>query len=164
VIRRTTVEGSERADELVQPVTGAAPPSHQRATLGKARAWLPRRLSASLRLRRRTATSQLPYSIVSFPYSSKEIPSFVVQGIFLVSLWSGSRIKPAKSDGRGKTCEIPSIFPVIWEFDPDETGSMGLHPPPRIQVFCRHVETRRKCARAAGFSNASFESLVLRKE
>jgi hypothetical protein len=98
-----------------------------------------RRLSASLRLRRRTATSQLPYSIVSFPYSSKEIPSFVVQGIFLVSLWSGSRIKPAKSDGRGKTCEIPSIFPVIWEFDPDETGSMGLHPPPFHGPKNRHI-------------------------
>src|SRR5262249_15510657 len=39
----------------------------------------------------------------------------------------------------------------------------GLHPPPRIHVFCRHVETRRKCPLTAGFSNASFESLVLRK-
>src|SRR5262249_26018453 len=38
-----------------------------------------------------------------------------------------------------------------------------LHPPPRIHVFCRHVETRRKCPLTAGFSDASFESLVLRK-
>src|SRR5262249_16589484 len=30
----------------------------------------------------------------------------------------------------------------------------GLHPPPRIHVFCRHVETRRKCP----LTNASFES------
>jgi hypothetical protein len=29
-----------------------------------------------------------------------------------------------KSDYRAKTSEIPSIFPVIWEFDLDETGSM----------------------------------------
>src|SRR5262249_50693043 len=28
---------------------------------------------------------------------------------------------------------------------------------------CRHVETPRKCPLTAGFSNASFESLVLRK-
>src|SRR5262252_3993211 len=39
----------------------------------------------------------------------------------------------------------------------------GLPAPPRIHVFCRHVETRRKCPLTAGFSNASFESLVLRK-
>src|SRR5262249_41547677 len=38
-----------------------------------------------------------------------------------------------------------------------------LHPPPRIHVFCLHVETRRKCPRAAGFSNASFRSSGLRK-
>src|SRR5262245_6312641 len=29
-------------------------------------------------------------------------------------------------------------------------------------IHCRHVETRRKCPLTAGFSNASFESLVLR--
>src|SRR5262249_55019263 len=39
---------------------------------------------------------------------------------------------------------------------------LGLSTPPRIHVFCRHVETRRKCPLTAGFSNASFESLVLR--
>src|SRR5262249_23553911 len=38
-----------------------------------------------------------------------------------------------------------------------------LPAPPRIHVFCRHVETRRKCPLTAGFPNASFESLVLRK-
>ena len=42
---------------------------------------------------------------------------FRCAGNFAVSLWSGSRIKPLKSDRRVKTCEIPSIFPVIWEFD-----------------------------------------------
>src|SRR5215468_10722148 len=39
----------------------------------------------------------------------------------------------------------------------------SLSRPPRIHVFCRHLETRRKCPLTAGFSNASFESLVLRK-
>src|SRR5262245_19293082 len=39
----------------------------------------------------------------------------------------------------------------------------SLSRPPRIDVFCRHVETRRKYPLTAGFSNASFESLVLRK-
>src|SRR5262249_6758861 len=38
-----------------------------------------------------------------------------------------------------------------------------LHPPPRIHVFCRHVETRRKCPLTAGFFNASFESPRLPK-
>src|SRR5262249_39705654 len=43
-------------------------------------------------------------------------------------------------------------------------GALRVLPaPPRIHSFCRYVETRRKCPLTAGFSNASFESLVLRK-
>src|SRR5262245_30498877 len=39
----------------------------------------------------------------------------------------------------------------------------SLSRSPRIHVFCRHVETRRKCPLTAGFSNASFGSPGLRK-
>src|SRR5215813_4254119 len=43
-------------------------------------------------------------------------------------------------------------------------GALRILPaPPRIHVFCRHLETRRKCPLTVGFSNASFESLVLRR-
>src|SRR5262249_5151092 len=38
----------------------------------------------------------------------------------------------------------------------------STNPASFRSVFCRHVETRRKCPLTAGFSNASFESLVLR--
>ena len=59
--------------------------------------------------------------------------------------------------------KFPVLFPDRREFAPWRPVRWGLHPPPRIHVFCRHVETRRKCPLTAGFSNASFESLVLRK-
>src|SRR5262245_17260097 len=60
-----------------------------------------------------------------------------------------------KGDAQGPC--FPTSFDMVGV-----TGSIPVAPP-RIHVFCRHVETRRKCPLTAGFSNASFESLVLRK-
>src|SRR5262245_22505507 len=73
-----------------------------------------------------------------------------------------------RSGGFQQDCDVrlPAFCENLPAFPKNagrETGSWGLHPPPRIHVFFRHVETRRKCPLTAGFSNASFESLVLRK-
>ena len=73
-----------------------------------------------------------------------------------------------RSGGFQQDCDVP--LPAFCEnlpAFPKNAGRVrpvrwGMHPPPRIHVFCRHVETRRKCPLTAGFSKASFESPGLR--
>jgi hypothetical protein len=54
----------------------------------------------------------------------------------------------------------PCCFPAVQGICRCRPVRSRLHPPPRIHVFYRHVETRRKCPLTAGLSNASFESPV----
>ena len=72
----------------------------------------PVRTAGGRKVQEMTLTS-LPYSIFSFPYSFQRNSQFRRAGNFAVRLWSCSRIRPAKSDGRIKSCEIPSIFPAM---------------------------------------------------
>ena len=65
----------------------------------------------------------IPCFVSQFP-----IKSSVTLGILPVSLWNCSPIEPLKSDYRAKTSEIPSIFPVIWEFDRMRPVRSGMHP------------------------------------
>src|SRR5262249_34366300 len=53
----------------------------------------------------------------------------------------------------GLRCLPPCILrksPCISQKCRERPVRWGLHPPPRIHVFCRHVETRRKCPPTAG--------------
>src|SRR5215813_4961489 len=73
-----------------------------------------------------------------------------------------------RSGGFQQDCDVrlPAFCENLPAFPKNagrETGSWGLPAPPRIHVFCRHVETRRKCPLTAGFSNASFRVSQLRE-
>src|SRR5262245_24987299 len=85
----------------------------------------------------------------SFPSFPLKIPSSVTPGILPVSLWNCSPIEPLKSDYRAKTSEIPSIFPVIWEFDRMRPVRSGMHPPPFDTSAAAEQPTFRKLGPAS---------------
>src|SRR5262249_54933695 len=75
---------------------------------------------------------------------------------------SGHYLQTVGKMAAGARTAAASAIATFPKMQGERPVRWGLHPPPRIHVFCRHVETRRKCPLTAGFSNASFESLVLR--
>src|SRR5262249_27171610 len=99
---------------------------------------------------------------LEFPVRTKKFPFSISQGIS--HLTSGeSAVFHRQLVDHPLNLRNSRFFSLINGNLIAETGSIRLHPPPRIHAFCRHVETCRKCPLTVGFPNASFESPSLRK-